>query len=512
MCCRIVFRDQLNTVVALAMFVVMSIVVVAAMPAGAVAEVQDDRGEDTIGPHASPKNALPRFDCGYRAPVDWLHDLQEAVARGEINDPATRPIPLIAPGRPRTALGELPCLSPAHIFPFEDANQLLLTNFSNAELIDLMVTAANDLLAAHGDNYDFLGYWVNFTPHHTVGTAFYKYIENDVMGIGDPSTMGNPIFNLRPILGLGGENLEGFVMMWNVNSNQWQPGDGSGADFTRLALGQEFEHRYAMYLPDLLDGRVLQGDNGSCGRTFHWNWQVDGQGSAMEISEWVGSNPAILEGNFVTFNTDIGGVFSYTDLYLMGYVTPQEMDAGNSELRFMDESNCSPVYPGPISTFSSADIIASAGPRIPDSSAEDQHYRTAWIMIHQPGDPPSEFELNKAVGILDQHMLDWQFSTLGRGTMDNSLFPDCNCNDVPDGDDIAKGNSDDQNDNGIPDECECPWDLDGNNDVGVGDLLILLGAWGPCPPKRDCPADFDGSGDVGVKDLLMLLGNWGPCP
>ncbi len=52
-------------------------------------------------------------------------------------------------------------------------------------------------------------------------------------------------------------------------------------------------------------------------------------------------------------------------------------------------------------------------------------------------------------------------------------------------------------------------DLDGDCVVGVKDLLILLGAWGPCPKKGDCPADFDGSGDVGVKDLLMLLGNWG---
>ena len=58
----------------------------------------------------------------------------------------------------------------------------------------------------------------------------------------------------------------------------------------------------------------------------------------------------------------------------------------------------------------------------------------------------------------------------------------------------------------------CVADLDGSGDVGVKDLLILLGVWGPCPPKGDCPADFDGSGDVGVKDLLILLGNWGPCP
>ncbi len=58
----------------------------------------------------------------------------------------------------------------------------------------------------------------------------------------------------------------------------------------------------------------------------------------------------------------------------------------------------------------------------------------------------------------------------------------------------------------------CLWDIDGSGDVGVKDLLFLLGAWGPCPPKGDCPADFDGSGDVGVSDFLALLGNWGPCP
>ncbi len=56
----------------------------------------------------------------------------------------------------------------------------------------------------------------------------------------------------------------------------------------------------------------------------------------------------------------------------------------------------------------------------------------------------------------------------------------------------------------------CPWDLDGDGDVGVKDLLILLAAWGPVPTPD--PPDFDGDGFVGVKDLLFLLGNWGPCP
>ncbi len=55
-----------------------------------------------------------------------------------------------------------------------------------------------------------------------------------------------------------------------------------------------------------------------------------------------------------------------------------------------------------------------------------------------------------------------------------------------------------------------PGDLDRDGAIGVGDLLILLGAWGPCsaecPPT--CPADFDDSADVTVNDLLYFLAQW----
>jgi len=43
----------------------------------------------------------------------------------------------------------------------------------------------------------------------------------------------------------------------------------------------------------------------------------------------------------------------------------------------------------------------------------------------------------------------------------------------------------------------------------VPDLLSLLGQWNTNPGG---PPDFDDDGDVGVKDLLLLLGKWGPCP
>jgi hypothetical protein len=53
-------------------------------------------------------------------------------------------------------------------------------------------------------------------------------------------------------------------------------------------------------------------------------------------------------------------------------------------------------------------------------------------------------------------------------------------------------------------------DLNGDGVVGIGDLLILLANWGPCPdPPDPCVGDLDGDGNVGITDLLMLLANWG---
>ena len=56
-----------------------------------------------------------------------------------------------------------------------------------------------------------------------------------------------------------------------------------------------------------------------------------------------------------------------------------------------------------------------------------------------------------------------------------------------------------------------PADLNGDSQVDVSDLLILLGAWGSCPAEPGpCVADIDENGVVDVTDLLTLLSNWSP--
>lgn len=451
----------------------------------------------TVCPNAAPAAGSPgtaKFECGCAPPSQWKAALRLGIERGEIADPARRPLPELSPRRPLRHPEMAPVLTRAQVFPYEDTNQVLLTDFSDAQLLELMTEAANELLVTWGDNFDFIGFWINFVPDHFLGSAFFLWLENDISGLGDLSFEGTPIFNNRAAMGLAGENVEGYVTMWNINSPWWKTGNAPSADFTRLVLSHEFEHRWAVGLPSTLDGRSLQGVNDSCGTQSHWNWKVDGQGSCIEISEWVGQDPAAASGTFLGFNTDTGGVFSYTDLYLMGYVSPAEMDAGNSELRYMDDSDCSPLYSGTISVLSSADILEAAGPRVPGSTAAQHHFRTGWVMIHLPGAPPTDTELDKAIAILDQHMTDWNFGVLGRGTMNHTLFDDCNGNGAPDSEDIDGGASQDLDGNGFPDECDAActfsFDCDGDGVTNLQDNCRFFHN----PNQTD--SDSDGLGNV----------------
>ena len=43
----------------------------------------------------------------------------------------------------------------------------------------------------------------------------------------------------------------------------------------------------------------------------------------------------------------------------------------------------------------------------------------------------------------------------------------------------------------------CPWDLDGDGEVGITDFLALLADWG---------------NPYGIEEFLALLADWGPCP
>ncbi len=68
----------------------------------------------------------------------------------------------------------------------------------------------------------------------------------------------------------------------------------------------------------------------------------------------------------------------------------------------------------------------------------------------------------------------------------------------------------DANEDGLLDICECPADCaqPPNNVVGFEDILAVFAAW--MQPGGPCDVNFDGT--VGFGDVLIVIGTWGPCP
>jgi len=68
---------------------------------------------------------------------------------------------------------------------------------------------------------------------------------------------------------------------------------------------------------------------------------------------------------------------------------------------------------------------------------------------------------------------------------------------------------DDADNDGIPDECRCAADLDGNGGVDIVDLTDLLRAYGTPSGASHEDGDVDGDGDVDLSDLSALLAEYG---
>ena len=89
----------------------------------------------------------------------------------------------------------------------------------------------------------------------------------------------------------------------------------------------------------------------------------------------------------------------------------------------------------------------------------------------------------------------------------DGVSEDCNNNGTVDLLDILDGTSSDDDEDGVPDECSCVGDINGDGTVGGPDLAFVLAAWG----SNDPGADLSGDGIVNGPDLAFVLAAWGAC-
>ncbi len=123
-------------------------------------------------------------------------------------------------------------------------------------------------------------------------------------------------------------------------------------------------------------------------------------------------------------------------------------------------------------------------------------------------------ELGRSVGVSGDRAIAGAALNDDTGTDSGSAYvfhglSDCNRNAVLDTCDIADGTSADTNGNGIPDECDCPGDLDGDWDVDLSDLSVLLSNYGTTGGASYEDGDLDADGAVDLSDLAALLAVYG---
>jgi len=100
------------------------------------------------------------------------------------------------------------------------------------------------------------------------------------------------------------------------------------------------------------------------------------------------------------------------------------------------------------------------------------------------------------------------------GIRGGALSKSCDCSNAAISDTTMCHNAPDHilgtwDDLGGNELCEvCGDDVTADGDVGVNDILAIVGAWGGCV----CVEDINGDSVVNVDDLLIVIESWGPCP
>ena len=240
---------------------------------------------------------------------------------------------------------------------------------------------AKEFFRTHKDEYDFIVIFTNFDFKMVEfgDKGVYHGIKNDVHGIG------LEIFNNSPSGEYGSSgNLQGIIDMGNLANIS---ADQASPEFTETlnTLGHELMHRWGSHArfrnADGSENTALLGMDQE-----HWSFLLDTAGSVMYGNRWQDNG----NGTF-TSTTPYREMKLYSplDLYLMGMIDRSKVppmlliDSPGADPARLPEAGV--TITGTARMVTIDDIIAAMGPRVPDASASQKSFKTAFIYITQPG-------------------------------------------------------------------------------------------------------------------------------
>jgi hypothetical protein len=283
----------------------------------------------------------------------------------------------------------------------------LIENFHDLESIDIR-QVMQSIYKSIPDKYDFVTLTSNFELDPVPGVqAFAINVKNDIRGIGNPGTKGNPIFQDNAKYGSAGK-LQNITFLGNLNQYPADPNQkfaGTGTSLLQI-LAHEVAHRWLAYVstPRSTQGASLLGRD-----KVHWSFFFNTEGSFLEGNQIAQESSS----RFVTGNPFQR--YSDLDLYLMGLISA---NAVRSSFVVQGASNFSPNFPflpesspesnvhfrGNALPVEIEDIIAANGIRKPDASLSQKEFRHLFVLIVKP----NQRESSQEVQFLDLIRTSWE--------------------------------------------------------------------------------------------------------
>ena len=235
---------------------------------------------------------------------------------------------------------------------------------------------AREFIKNHTDDYDFMVVFSNFdfTMPASEAKAYYLEVKNDTQGIG------KALFDDSNFYGSNGK-LQGIIDMGNV-VNRFSGIADPKFEETLSTLAHEQMHRWGAGVKFRDAGgnisTALIGKDG-----VHWRYLLDSDASLMYGNDWQDNK----DGTF----TSTGGerYYSALDLYLMGLYdksqVPQMLLIDNPAIDPTKLPEVGTTISGTAKYISIDDIIAAEGERVPNASASQKAFKTAFILITTPG-------------------------------------------------------------------------------------------------------------------------------
>jgi len=260
--------------------------------------------------------------------------------------------------------------------------------FTSTTQLDLAAVGQR-FYQTHEDAYEYLVVFTTFNFDLGAAFAFELNISNQVTGLG--RIAAQPIFDFSRFF--GSSRLSSVVNMANLGKYPTDPSAVffRGVDSTLSILGQETGHRFLAYAA-FNDPSGISNSNALLGRDLqHWSFLFNSDASVEEGNR-------IRDNGDGTFTTT-GAVEHYSDLdqYLMGLLPPSEVPPSFLVVGPAISPARAPqrnvTFSGKRQDISLDQIVASSGPRFPNSVISPKRFNFAFVLVVPKGQSPSPEEV-----------------------------------------------------------------------------------------------------------------------